>query len=1810
MKKRKRQLNQRLEELFSSENVPQDAPQAAPHPEPPEEAAPAPRNIAADTAAIISHLPMPAYVKDREHRWVAVNDAFCQILQQPANVLLGHVDKEQADEAWQQDDRVLESGQVDHEQKTTPLPDGTLRTLSIRRVPLFDAEQQVTGVMGVIVETSTTREAAPGTDDDNAFRQAAESMPSPMVISRLKDDTIVFANVAFSDLAGKPIDQIIGQPAVTLYHSPADREKVGEIFRQKGEVHAYEAPMRHSSGRMLWVSLDIRPTRFNGMACAITNVMDISARKEAEAELAKFKLGIDRANVAVTITDAQGTILYVNPAYEKIYGYAPDEVIGQNPRILKSGALTSEQYKRFWSKLLSGQPVTGEIINKAKDGHLVPVETNNTPILDESGQIIGFLSIQYDIAERKQAEADLSKFKLALDRSRTAIFITTVDGSIIYVNPAFEQVYGFTPEEALGQTPRIIKSGFLPLEQYQAFWQTLLSGQSISGEITNKAKDGRLVPIEASNSPILDEQGKIIGFLGMHTDITERKQAEAEREWLLNAEAKRALQLQTAATISNAVSTVLNLDELLPFVVDLIRERFDLYYVGLFLIDAAGSQVELRAGTGEAGRQMLANHHHLHLDDSSMIGWSIAHRRARIALDVGADAVHFANPLLPETRSEVALPLISRGKVLGAMTAQSQAAAAFSEQDVAVLQSMAEQIANAIANAELFEASRQAQAQSEQRLLEVQFLQRVSQASSETLDPERVYDVVFEALENDLGFTHCALVVFNRRKNQALTARATGTASGMNGLDRRMSDLEDDIIMDIARRGKIDVIDGWDDRFDREIYESQRHDLLVRAFVPLMLRGECVGLLEVGYQRVERAKISADELRLLGSMADLIAVSVANAQLFEETERRVTEMSVLNEIIQAFVMSQRTEQLFETIQAQVGRIFDTRNFYIATYNGGDEWTSAYHIEDGVRQPTAVYPLGSGFTSHILRAGESILIHNLAENELFHKQHGLAFVGHVAQSWMGVPLLVSGKPVGVMGIQSYEHSNLYHDRDLALFYTIAAQAVIALQNIRLFEETRLRANELAALNELSINLAERLEVNEVLQEVYTGVSRLLDTTNFYIALYDAAHDEVSFPVNISESVQDKDIEVMPADQGLTGYIIHHREPLLLNENIGEWITKMGLVYVGAAAQSWLGVPMFLGDQILGVMAVQSHTKARVYTLHDQDLLSAIAGQAAIALQNARLFEQTQQQAHEAEAISAILQSVVAQRADLRQVLEAAYTSTRALLPVDAFMVAVYDERTRHLSYPFIVDEDQHYPVTTGQLSVETHMGQTILHGEPVLIHRTPEELDQIQLDAASGLGNVERPSASLLYIPLKSEQKVIGAVSAQSYQPQAYQPRHVAQLARIAEQLTLALQNARLFEQIQQNTRELAALNEMGRAISQQMEIEAVLDATYQRLQALVSLDSYFAILYDRDTNTITLPVIYDEGHRYTEPGGPFNPNSNTGKVILSGEPLLQLLTAEELAATTEVVGALGNVNRPSASLLYMPLKVGADTIGVLSIQSYEIDAYSNDTVQLMSNVANQVSIAIQNARLFNEARQRSAELATLNQIISSATETLDLRTLLDTVLSKTLEVFEFDGGLITLFNENRQKLERIVRTGLPGRIPDDPAAGLENSLCTYVFNTRQPLAIEDLREGAPIDVSGEIESGYYSYIGIPLEVRGRILGTWCGFRKSPGPFGKNTLALLQAVGRQLSFAVENAYLFNESQARARREQTLREITARVRGSTDPDAIVRTAVRELGQVLGRSTFIRLGAAEQLRQPPGQPAPTLAPDDDQAATEGGR
>jgi len=273
-----------------------------------------------------------------------------------------------------------------------------------------------------------------------------------------------------------------------------------------------------------------------------------------------------------------------------------------------------------------------------------------------------------------------------------------------YVSPQVKELFGYLRDEFLND-PVLWKKILHPEDRGKVLEEnkiTSIHGESFQMEYRLLAKDGSTVWVRDEANLVKSGDGKPEYWLGTWTDITTRKHAEEEQADLVRVMTKRTIQLQTAADVSRAASSILELEKLLPTVVELIRSHFGYYYVGIFLLNDAKSSAILKSATGEIGNAMLSSRHRLEVGDSSMIGWCIAHGRARIALDVGEDAVRFKNPLLPLTRSEIALPLISRGEVIGAMTIQSEVSAAFSPVDITALQTMADQIANAIKNAQLF----------------------------------------------------------------------------------------------------------------------------------------------------------------------------------------------------------------------------------------------------------------------------------------------------------------------------------------------------------------------------------------------------------------------------------------------------------------------------------------------------------------------------------------------------------------------------------------------------------------------------------------------------------------------------------------------------------------------------------------------------------------------------------------------------------------------------------------------------------------------------------------------------------------------------------------------------------------------------------------------------------------------------------------------------------------------------------------------------------------------------------------------------
>jgi PAS domain S-box-containing protein len=530
-------------------------------------------------------------------------------------------------------------------------------------------------------------------------------------------------------------------------------------------------------------------------------------RTSPDSELAQdqylFRALLDHVPDHIYFKDAESRFIMMNKSTADWLGLDdPAEAVGKTDFDIFTQEHAQAAYEDEQKVMQSGQPVFKEEKETWPDGRETWVSTVKMPLQDDEGRAVGTFGISRDITEIKEVEAERERLladvrqserllRSIIDATPDWIFIKDREHCYVLVNQGYAGALHLTPDDFVGKND--LDLGF-PEEQVkgnpeqgiQGFWaddrQVMDSGEPLVILRDWATVDGELHVFNTIKTPLRDAKGEVWGVLGVARDVTERERLLADLE-------RRSAQLQTAAEVSHAASGTLDLNKLIQQVVDLACERFDLYYAGLFLVDETNKWAVLRAGTGEAGQKMLAQGHKLEVGGTSMVGWCMANKQARIALDVGEEAVRFDNPLLPETRSELALPLVSRGQAIGALTIQSTHEAAFSEEDISVLQTMADQLANAIANAQLYD---QAQREIAERKRAEEALARQARALDAEL--ERFFFVASHHLQEPLRMVTSYSQLLAQRYGDQLGPEADEYIAYMAGGAARIRDLVNDLL--------------------------------------------------------------------------------------------------------------------------------------------------------------------------------------------------------------------------------------------------------------------------------------------------------------------------------------------------------------------------------------------------------------------------------------------------------------------------------------------------------------------------------------------------------------------------------------------------------------------------------------------------------------------------------------------------------------------------------------------------------------------------------------------------------------------------------------------------------------------------------------------------------------------------------------------------------------------------------------------------------------------------------------------------------
>lgn len=831
-------------------------------------------------------------------------------------------------------------------------------------------------------------------------------------------------------------------------------------------------------------------------------------------------------------------------------------------------------------------------LNRTKDGRVFPIRVRFRLIRDEEGQIIKFVGANQDITEQVKTEQALrereSLLRTIINSTPDWVFVKDVNHRYLLANQGYGQSLHRNPDDFIGKDdlelgfPEEIVKGD-PDKGIPGFWadddEIMKTGQVKIIDVEPAVVDGQQRFLNTTKAPLKDSAGQVIGIVGFVHDITERIAAE---ETL----AKQAAQLQTVAEISTSVSTILDQPTLLRNIVDLTKERFNLYHSHIYLLDPSGKSLVLVAGAGEVGQIMTAEGRSIPLaQERSLVARAARSKQSIIINDIQSEPGFLPHPLLPGTKSEMAVPMLAGDQVIGVLDIQADQTNYFTEDDANIQTTLATQIAIAVENARLLTETQRA-------FEELDALtRRLTRESWEN------YLQTFERPEWGFAYNYGQLLALDPASAEMSSASVAS--------------------------------------------EKQANGLLAQ---PLLVNGESIGRLalfnedeEIGQTAVEVAEME----EIIAAVAEQLSSRIENLRLTDQTQAALSESSSLYEASAEMNAAQTYDDILAVVRKfTIAGTAQSVSFSIFdrpwTASQTPDWIEllAVYTKRENQQVIRRYPLAEFPSADtILKANKPTIIEDFDHPtmpidesiiNLYTKQFG-------ARSAIFVPLVVGGQWIGYINAL-YREPSRFLESDIRRLTVLASQSAISIQNVISVAETKTRADELGVLNEMSRALATMLDPREIIESIHGYVSQLLDADNFFIALYDAQANELNYPVAMEEG-KPVQIRTRPFGNGLTEHVIQRGRAVLIEKDLESYVKEQGLTLLGDPTHSWLGTPMISGRQIIGVIGVL-HPDSYRYNENHLNLLSAVASQTTIALQNARLFQQTQTRAQREQMLREI------------------------------------------------------------------------------------------------------------------------------------------------------------------------------------------------------------------------------------------------------------------------------------------------------------------------------------------------------------------------------------------------------------------------------------------------------------------------------------------------------------------------------------------------------------------------------------------------
>ncbi|HTP07417.1 MAG TPA: GAF domain-containing protein, partial [Anaerolineae bacterium] len=714
--------------------------------------------------------------------------------------------------------------------------------------------------------------------------------------------------------------------------------------------------------------------------------------------------------------------------------------------------------------------------------------------------------------------------------------------------------------------------------------------------------------------------------------------------------------------------------------------------------------------------------------------------------------------------------------------------------------------------------------------------------------------------------------------------------------------------------------------------------------------------------------------------------------------------------------------------------------------------------------------------------------------------------------------------------------------------------VRLENARLSQAEQQRIHELTIINSIQLGLATRLEIQAIYDLVGNEIVKIFNAQVVMISIYDPATESIEhrYAIERGERVY------APGPHPLVGFrqqIVETRRSVLVNRDVVAQATRMGQPVLPGTLppKSWLGVPMLVGDRVTGILSLQNLDEENAFTEADVRLLETLANSLSVALENARLFAETQRLLKETEQRNAELatinsvQAVLASKLDLQAIYELIGEEVREVFNVQVVDIVTYDPATNLIAMPYSYEKGDRSVISPREpYGFRLHVINT---GESLLIN---EKFEELAAQYHNPLLTGKWPK-SALFAPLPVAGKVKGVISIQDLDREnAFTPSDMRLLQTLANAMSVAIENARLFAETQrlfeaeQRAHEQAEiLRSVAQGLNRSLSLMDVFNLVLTEIQKVIPYDS--AGIYQVHDNR----RVFITGHGFTNLdeliGVSFEFNQQDDEIgYLISQSLQPLILDDASVAYPQYFNTGPHAAARIRSFMAVPIVLNQQMIGLITLDKAEPGFYHDQHARLAMAFAAQAATAINNAQLFEERARRINTLSELYEASVALSTSVELEEVLGRISTVAREISGADATSLYLYDEHSDSFTRAYTIGVTGDW--SPSHLRSTGMTRRIVKEGKPALVVDTHTNPEVNPH-TVEAGIGSLIAVPLISQGQTAGVLYVGSFQTQQFDEGVVQIVSALANQAAVVISNARLFTEMQRLLREtEQRAAELT--------------------------------------------------------------